>query len=134
MLGPGVADQRRQHRPGQRDRAEQQQTFGAAPNRHFDPDSKRPYDIEYTLGVEREVVRGVSVAATWFGGSRTTSSRPSTDWSTISDYTSFEVPNPLLNGETLTIYNLNPAKQGLVDLLDTTADRSKARTPSTASK
>ena len=31
--------------------------FGAAPNRHFDPDSKRPYDIEYTLGVEREVAR-----------------------------------------------------------------------------
>ena len=39
--------------------------FGAAPNRHFDPDSKRPYDIEYTLGVEREVVRGLSVGVTW---------------------------------------------------------------------
>ena len=25
-------------------------SFGAAPNRHFDPDSKRPYDLEYTLG------------------------------------------------------------------------------------
>jgi hypothetical protein len=37
------------------------------------------------------------------------------------------VPNPL-SGELITIYNLNPAKQGLVDLLDTTADNSQART------
>ena len=36
------------------------------------------------------------------------------------------MPNPLLNGEILTIYNLNPTKQGQVDLLDTTADGSKA--------
>ena len=63
MLGPGLADQRRRHRPGQRDRAEQQQRPSALrPDRHFDPDSKRPYDIEYTLGVEREVASGVSVS------------------------------------------------------------------------
>ncbi len=36
------------------------------------------------------------------------------------------MPNPL-TGEPLTIYNLDPAKQGLVDLVDTTADRSQAR-------
>ncbi len=45
----------------------------------------------------------------------------------VSDYASFTTPSPL-NGEQVTIYNLNRAKQGLVDLLDTTAtDRSKAR-------
>jgi outer membrane receptor protein involved in Fe transport len=44
-----------------------------------------------------------------------------------SDYTSFQVPNPLLNGEILTIYNLNKDKEGQVDLLDSTADYSKAR-------
>ena len=38
-------------------------------------------------------------------------------------------------GELITIYNLNPAKQGLVDLLDTTADRiAGALSRSTASK
>jgi hypothetical protein len=45
----------------------------------------------------------------------------------VSDYAAFTTPSPL-TGETVTIYNLNRAKQGLVDLLDTTAtDRSKAR-------
>ena len=100
--------------------------FGAAPNRHFDPDSKRPYDIEYTLGVEREVARGLSVGVTWIRKDsydlQQTINRAVDD----SDYTPFQVPNPLLNGETLTIYNLNKDKQGQVDLLDTTADGSKA--------
>jgi len=44
----------------------------------------------------------------------------------VSDFAAFQVASPL-NSEAVTIYNLNPAKQGLVDLLDTTADRSKAR-------
>ena len=102
-------------------------TFGAAPDRHFDPNSKRPYDLEYSLGVEREVVPGVSVAATWFRRESYNLQQTINRLVDVSDYASFEVANPLNNGELVTIYNLNPAKQGLVDLLDTTADRSKAR-------
>ena len=100
--------------------------FGAAPNRHFDPDSKRPYDIEYTLGVEREVARGLSVGITWIRKDSYDLQQTINRAVNESDYTSFQVPNPLLNGEMLTIYNLNPNKQGQVDLLDTTADGSKA--------
>ena len=101
-------------------------TFGIAPNRHLDPDSKRPYDLEYTLGIEREVSRGVSVTGTWYR--RESYNFPQTINRLVdaSDYTPFQVPNPLLNGEILTIYNLNKEAQGLVDLLDTTADRSRA--------
>jgi len=43
----------------------------------------------------------------------------------VSDYAAFDTPNPV-SGEPVTIYNLNKAKQGLVDLLDTTADTPKA--------
>ena len=100
--------------------------FGAAPERHFDPDSKRPYDLEYTLGVEREVLTGVSVAATWFRRESYNFQQTINRLVSISDYTSFEVTNPF-TGEPMPIYNLNPAKQGLVDLLDTTADRDQAR-------
>jgi hypothetical protein len=101
-------------------------TFGIAPPRTFDPDTKRPYDIEYTLGIEREVASGLSLAATWVR--RDTYNLPQTvnRLVDISDFTPFDVPNPL-TGETMPLYNLNPAKQGLVDLLDTTADRSIAR-------
>jgi hypothetical protein len=100
--------------------------FGAAPNRHFDPDSKRPYDLEYTLGVEREVLTGVSVTATWFRRESYNFQQTINRLVDISDYTSFEVTNPF-TGEPMPIYNLNPAKQGLVDLIDTTADRDQAR-------
>ena len=37
---------------------------------------------------------------------------------TDTDWIPFQRPNPLGNGETITIYNLNPAKRGLVDYLD----------------
>jgi len=100
--------------------------FGAAPNRHFDPDTKRPYDLEYTLGVEREVARGLSVGVTWIRRDSYDLMQTVNRAVNESDYTPFQVPNPLLNGEILTIYNLNRAKQGQVDLLDTTADSSKA--------
>jgi hypothetical protein len=43
-----------------------------------------------------------------------------------SDYTAFQVVSPM-DGELITVYNLDPAKQGLVDLVDTNADRSLAR-------
>jgi hypothetical protein len=99
--------------------------FGAAPNRRFDPDSKRPYDLEYTLGVEREVARGLSVGVTWIRKDSYNLQQTINRAVNISDFTAFDVPNPL-TGETMTLYNLNPAKQGQVDLLDTTADSSKA--------
>ena len=101
-------------------------TFGVAPNRRFDPKSNRPYDLEYTLGVEREVRSGVAIAATWFRRDSHDLEQTINRLVDVSDYAAFQVPSPL-NGELVTIYNLNPAKQGLVDLVDTTADRSKAR-------
>jgi hypothetical protein len=100
--------------------------FGAAPDRHFDPDSKRPYDLEYTLGFEREILSGVAVAATWFRRESYNFQATINTLVSASDYSSFVVPNPM-TGEPLTIYNLDPAKQGLVDLVDTTADRDDAR-------
>jgi hypothetical protein len=102
--------------------------FGLAPARHADPNIKRPYDIEYTLGVTRQVVRGVSVTAAWYRRDTYNLEQQLNTLVSITDYTSFQVANPVNPSELVTIYNLNKAKQGLVDLLDTTAtDRSKAR-------
>jgi hypothetical protein len=101
-------------------------TFGTVPDRHFDPTSKRPFDMEYSLGVEREVVAGLSVSGIWFRRESYNFQQTINRLISVSDYASFDVPSPL-NAEPITIYNLNPARQGLVDLLDTTADRSQAR-------
>jgi Carboxypeptidase regulatory-like domain len=102
--------------------------FGLAPARHPDPNIKRPYDIEYSLSVVRQLIPGVSVTGAWYRRDTYNLTQQLNTLVSVSDYASFQTANPLNNGEMVTIYNLNRAKQGLQDLLDTTAtDRSKAR-------
>jgi len=101
--------------------------FGRAPARHADPDIKRPYDIEYSLSVVRQLLTGVSVTAAWYRRDTYNLEQQLNTLVTVADYAAFTTPSPL-NGEPVTIYNLNRSKQGLVDLLDTNAtDRSTAR-------
>ena len=102
--------------------------LGVLATRRADPDIKRPYDIEYSLGVTRQLLRGVSVTGAWYRRETYDLEQQLNTLVTTSDFAPFTAANPLGNGETITIYNLNRAKQGQVDLLDTTApDRSKAR-------
>jgi hypothetical protein len=101
--------------------------LGIVPTRRADPALKRPYDIEYSLGIVREVMRGVSVTGAWYRRETYNVEQQINTLVNVSDFASFTAPSPL-NGEPVTIYNLNRSKQGLVDLLDTTAtDRSQAR-------
>ena len=101
--------------------------FGRAPARHADPDIKRPYDIEYSLSVVRQLLTGVSVTAASYRRDTYNLEQQLNTLVTVADYAAFTTPSPL-NGEPVTIYNLNRSKQGLVDLLDTNAtDRSTAR-------
>ncbi len=101
--------------------------FGLTPARHAAADIRRPSDIEYSLGIVRELIRGVSVTGAWYRRDTYNLERQVNTLVTVADYATFTAPSPL-NGEPILIYNLNRAKQGLVDLLDTTAtDRSKAR-------
>jgi hypothetical protein len=94
--------------------------FGLAPERRKDPDLRRPYNIEYNIGLDRQITENLSVSAAWF--KREVFDLAKTDNLLISpsDYTPFQVTNPV-TGEPLTVYNLNRAKLGLVDLFDTTA-------------
>ncbi|PYR00006.1 MAG: hypothetical protein DMF97_10390 [Acidobacteria bacterium] len=102
-------------------------TLGILPTRRADPSLERPYDIEYTLGITRQVLAGLSVTGAWYRRDTYHLEQQVNTLVTVSDYASFTTPSPL-DGEPVTIYNLSRAKQGLVDLLDTTAtDRSRAR-------
>ncbi|HMF95520.1 MAG TPA: carboxypeptidase regulatory-like domain-containing protein [Vicinamibacterales bacterium] len=102
--------------------------LGVVPTRRTDPTIQRPYDIEYSLGVTRELVRGVALTGAWYRRETYDVEQQINTLITVADYTPFTTPNPLGNGESITVYNLNRAKQGQVDLLDTTAaDRSQAR-------
>jgi hypothetical protein len=100
--------------------------FGLAPARHPDPGIKRPYDIEYSLAVVRQLFTGVSVTGAWYRRDTYNLEQQLNTLISVADYASFTTPSPL-NGEPVLIYNLNRAKQGIQDLLDTTAtDRSRA--------
>jgi len=101
--------------------------FGRAPARHADPNIERPYDIEYSLAIVRQLLSGVSVTGAWYRRDTYNLERQINTLTTLADYASFAASSPL-NGEPVTIYNLNRARQGQVDLIDaTTTDRSQAR-------
>jgi hypothetical protein len=101
--------------------------FGQAPARRPAPDIRRPYDVEYSLGVDHQVMQGVAVRAAWFRRDTYNQERQDNLLVEPSDYASFQTPSPL-TGELITVYNLNRNRQGLVDILDTTAtDRSRNR-------
>jgi hypothetical protein len=94
--------------------------FGTAQLNRVDPDFKRTYNVETTVGVQHELFPRVSVAGNWYR--RTFHRLRVTDnvLRTMDDYIPIDIFNPL-DGEAFTIYTVNPAVQRLVDSLDTNA-------------
>ena len=92
--------------------------------RHPDPDIAREYDWEYSVGIQHELVRGVSVTAAWYHRDSYNMAKSVNGPFTPADYTIVDVANPL-DGSVIPAYNLNPAKRGLIDRLDVNStDRS----------
>ena len=95
----------------------QNRSFGIkAPRRPADG-IRRPYQIEMNASVQRELITGLSVNVSYFR--RDYRQMFSTDNIAIapSDYTALTLASPI-DGTPVTIYNLNPAKLGVVDLVD----------------
>jgi len=94
-------------------------------NRNADPDIRRPYQWEYNLGIQREVVTGVSLSFNWIR--REFHRLFWTDNVLVSpeDYTIVPIVNPLDPSETIPIYNLNLAKRGQVQQVDRNSDRNQ---------
>ncbi len=96
--------------------------YGLRTPRRRDSSVTRPYAIEYAASVQHEILPGLSVALFLqrrpYNGllaSRNEAVSPA-------DYASFQVANQLNAAEMITVYNLSRAKQGQVDLLDTTSE------------
>jgi hypothetical protein len=101
--------------------------FGAAPSRRPDRDIKRQYNLEYTVGLDRQILSGLAVGLSWYRRSWYNLEWQDNLLVSPADYAPFDVVSPL-NSEIITVYNLNRAKQGLVDALDlNSTDRSKTR-------
>jgi hypothetical protein len=100
--------------------------FGLTPPRRKDPSIKRPYNIEYSIGLDRQLFQRVSVTGAWYRRTNYNLEKTVNLLNVPSDYAGFTVANPV-SGLPLTIYNLNRAKLGLSDVLDTTSTDSSLR-------
>ncbi len=87
-------------------------------NRRPDPDIKRPYQWEYTLGLQRELMGGVLLSANWIRRDYQRLFWSDNVLTTFADYTIVNIPNPMNPAELLPIYNLNVAKRGQVEIID----------------
>jgi hypothetical protein len=91
--------------------------FGGAANRAPAPGLNRTYNIEYSGSVQHELMPGFSVSASYYHRHITAEGQDNT-LIDLSNYTPFQIANPLGNGEMITVYNLNKASQGQVALVD----------------
>lgn len=97
-------------------------------NRFADPDRQRDYNLQYNVGVERQITEGLSASfavynRSWYDLPITVNQLVDP----LADYTPFQATNPL-TGAAMTLYNLNPTKAGQALLFDTTSrDRSQTR-------
>ncbi len=115
----------------------QDNEIGASNNRNFGLQTRFPadnlsreYNVETSVGVQHQLLPRVSVTAAYFR--RTFHNQEAQDNTLISrdDWIPFQIANPCSAAicpqapanETITIFNLNPAKQGLVQLIDRNSD------------
>ncbi len=96
-------------------------SFGFGVSRLPDPNLSRPHTWEYSISVQHELVPRVSVLGAWYRRSFKNLEGQVNVLLGLSDYRAFQTPNPL-NGELITIYNLNRNKQGLVEIVDRNSD------------
>jgi hypothetical protein len=101
--------------------------FGRATTRRPGAGLERPYTMEYTIGIDRELLPGLSIGGAWFRRNWRDLLKNVNTLASVDDYTLFYATSPL-DGKQIPIYNLNPAKQGQIDIVDgTSTDRSKNR-------
>jgi hypothetical protein len=105
-------------------------TFGVRRNRNPDPDIARPYQWVYNVGVTRELRPGLGLSANYYHRKfydityTTDLAKPIFGQSSV--YTPYEIPDPRGNGQSLTIYNINPVALQTINELDTTSTNNTA--------
>ena len=94
-------------------------------NRIPDPAIRRPYQWEYAVGIQREVVSGVALSFNWVRREYRRLIWTDNVLVSQSDYTVVNIANPLVAGETIPIYNLNLAKRGQVQQIDKNSEQNR---------
>jgi hypothetical protein len=98
--------------------------FGTRALTTYDPNTQRTWNLESGVEVQHQLAAGVSVTGSWYHGNFHNLLLYDNQLVTLDDWTPVSVFNPM-NGTPMTIYNLNPAKNGKVATLDTTGPNRK---------
>jgi hypothetical protein len=80
-----------------------------------DPNLQREFDMEYSLGIQHELIRGLSVTGAWYRRDRYNQRRTDSVLVSLADYTRVDVVSPL-DGSVIPAYNLNASKRGQLQL------------------
>jgi hypothetical protein len=94
-------------------------SFGQINHIDLDPNFHREYQWQYSLGLQQEIMRGVTLNVGW---NKTANYQPSLVLNSavpFSAYTPAQIVNPL-DGTPITVYNLQPAYFGLTPVLHQT--------------
>ncbi len=86
--------------------------FGVSTGRSAAPGLSREYNLEETLGVQHQLLPRVSVFGGYFHRHFYNQEAQQNPLLTSADWTAFQVANPTLNGEMITLFNLTLAKAG----------------------
>ena len=92
--------------------------FGTRQNQNPAAGIKRPYQWVYDLAIQHELHQGVGVSVSYNRRNFNNIIWTQNLAAPLSAYTLASVANPMVAGQTIPIYNLNPAALGLVNLLD----------------
>jgi hypothetical protein len=100
--------------------------FGTKAPRFQDPNLVREKQLEWALSVQHQLLKSLSVSAGYYHRTfydLTKTANPLVNVST--DFTPIQLPDPRGNGQTITIYNLNPAKFGQTQPTDMTSSSNR---------
>jgi hypothetical protein len=100
------------------------QGFGSQAQTFPNPDIKRVYNIETTIGVQHELLPGVQVNAGWFHRTFHNLPRQTNTLQSFSDYTLVNVVSPL-DGSIIPMYHVSPAALTRVNNVVSTDDGQK---------
>jgi hypothetical protein len=96
--------------------------YGSSSTNSYAPDIKRMYNVEETVSVQHELLRGTSVSAGWYHREYFNLRRRFNTGVTLNDWTPFTVYSPI-DGTPITYYNVvaSKASQLVTNLVDQNA-------------
>jgi hypothetical protein len=100
--------------------------FGILQNRTLDPNFRRAYGMGYGVGLQQELMRGVTLNFNWQHGGSYQQILVQNNAVPFSAWTPVQITNPL-DGTPLTVYNLQPAFFGLTPNVYQTNGRQSTR-------